>query len=108
MVERFTVLDGELTVKRDGQTSILREGETGVVEPGGWHNGGTPPTGRGASRGPDRFRSKATRAERLRPRPTKPDSEPSSQESGQSDPGARATLGYDHLLEPSVSGPASC
>ena len=26
MVERFTVLEGELTVKRDGKTSILREG----------------------------------------------------------------------------------
>jgi quercetin dioxygenase-like cupin family protein len=38
VVERFTVLDGELTVKRDGQTSILREGETAVVEPGGWHD----------------------------------------------------------------------
>ena len=33
MVERFTVLEGELTVKRDGQTSVLREGETAVVEP---------------------------------------------------------------------------
>jgi quercetin dioxygenase-like cupin family protein len=38
MVERFTVLEGELTVKREGQTSILREGETGVVEPGVWHD----------------------------------------------------------------------
>jgi quercetin dioxygenase-like cupin family protein len=38
VVERFTVLDGELTVMRDGQTSILREGETGVIEPGGWHD----------------------------------------------------------------------
>jgi quercetin dioxygenase-like cupin family protein len=38
MVERFTVLEGELTVKRGGQTSILREGETGVVEPGVWHD----------------------------------------------------------------------
>jgi quercetin dioxygenase-like cupin family protein len=38
MVERFTVLEGELTVKRAGQTSILHEGETGVVEPGVWHD----------------------------------------------------------------------
>ena len=38
LVERFTVLEGELTVKRDGQTSILREGETAVVEPGVWHD----------------------------------------------------------------------
>ena len=38
IVERFTVLEGELTVKRDGQTSILREGETAVVEPGVWHD----------------------------------------------------------------------
>jgi quercetin dioxygenase-like cupin family protein len=38
LVERFTVLEGELTVKRDGQTTILREGETAVVEPGVWHD----------------------------------------------------------------------
>jgi len=38
MVERFTVLEGELIVKRDGLTSILREGQTGVVEPGVWHD----------------------------------------------------------------------
>ena len=38
LVERFTALGGELTVKRDGQTSILHEGETGVVEPGVWHD----------------------------------------------------------------------
>jgi quercetin dioxygenase-like cupin family protein len=38
IVERFTVLEGELTVKRDGQTSILGEGETAVVEPGVWHD----------------------------------------------------------------------
>ena len=38
IVERFTVLEGELTVKRDGQTSILREGETAVVEAGVWHD----------------------------------------------------------------------
>jgi mannose-6-phosphate isomerase-like protein (cupin superfamily) len=34
MVERFTVLDGELTVKRGGNTSILRQGETATIEPG--------------------------------------------------------------------------
>jgi quercetin dioxygenase-like cupin family protein len=43
-VERFTVLEGELTVKRNGQISILHQGETAVIEPGVWHdwwNGGT-------------------------------------------------------------------
>jgi quercetin dioxygenase-like cupin family protein len=38
LVERFTCLEGELTVKRDGQTSILREGQTAVIEPGVWHD----------------------------------------------------------------------
>ena len=38
LVERFTALEGELTVKRDGRTSILREGETAVIEPGVWHD----------------------------------------------------------------------
>lgn len=38
LVERFTVLDGELAVKHDGQTSILRKGETAVIEPGVWHD----------------------------------------------------------------------
>ena len=38
MVERFTVLEGELIVKRDGRTSVLREGETAVVEAGVWHD----------------------------------------------------------------------
>ena len=38
MAERFTVLEGELTVSRNGHTSILHEGETGVVEPGEWHD----------------------------------------------------------------------
>jgi quercetin dioxygenase-like cupin family protein len=38
LVERFTALDGELTVKRDGQTSVLHEGKTAVVEAGGWHD----------------------------------------------------------------------
>jgi len=38
LVERFTVLEGELTVKRNEQTSILRQGETAVIEPGLWHD----------------------------------------------------------------------
>jgi quercetin dioxygenase-like cupin family protein len=38
MEEKFTVLEGELTVKRDGQTSILRQGETSVVKAGIWHD----------------------------------------------------------------------
>ena len=38
LMERFTTLEGELTVKRNGQTSILREGETAVIEPGVWHD----------------------------------------------------------------------
>ena len=38
LVEHFTVLKGELTVKRDEQTSILRQGETAVIEPGVWHD----------------------------------------------------------------------
>jgi mannose-6-phosphate isomerase-like protein (cupin superfamily) len=38
LVERFTALEGELTVKRDGQKSVLREGETAVIEPGVWHD----------------------------------------------------------------------
>jgi quercetin dioxygenase-like cupin family protein len=43
LVERFTVLEGELTMKLDGWTSVLGEGETAVVEAGAWHdwwNGG--------------------------------------------------------------------
>jgi quercetin dioxygenase-like cupin family protein len=38
IVERFSVLEGELTLKLDGQTSILREGESGVIEAGTWHD----------------------------------------------------------------------
>jgi quercetin dioxygenase-like cupin family protein len=38
LVERFIVLEGELTLKLNGQTSILREGDTGVIEPGVWHD----------------------------------------------------------------------
>jgi mannose-6-phosphate isomerase-like protein (cupin superfamily) len=38
LVEQFTVLEGELTVKREGETGILREGETAVIQPGSWHD----------------------------------------------------------------------
>ena len=38
LVERFTVLEGELTVKRNGQSGILHQGETAVIEPGVWHD----------------------------------------------------------------------
>ena len=38
LVERFTVLEGALTVKLAGQTTVLREGKTAVVEPGVWHD----------------------------------------------------------------------
>lgn len=38
LVERFTVLDGELTVKRDGRTSVLHQAETAAIEPGVWHD----------------------------------------------------------------------
>lgn len=38
IVERFTTLEGELTVKRDGKTSILRAGESATIEPGVWHD----------------------------------------------------------------------
>src|SRR6266566_3641475 len=38
LVERFTVLEGELTVKLAGQTTVLREDNTAVVEPGVWHD----------------------------------------------------------------------
>jgi quercetin dioxygenase-like cupin family protein len=38
LVERFTVLKGELTVKRNEQTSILRQGEAAVIEAGVWHD----------------------------------------------------------------------
>ena len=38
IIERFTVIEGELTVKRNGQTGILRQGETAVAEAGVWHD----------------------------------------------------------------------
>jgi quercetin dioxygenase-like cupin family protein len=36
--ERFSVLEGELTVIRDGQRSTLRAGESAEIEPGVWHD----------------------------------------------------------------------
>jgi quercetin dioxygenase-like cupin family protein len=38
LVERFTVLEGELTVKLGGKTSILRQGETATIKPDVWHD----------------------------------------------------------------------
>jgi len=38
MVERFTVLSGQLTVRLDGVTSVLEEGATSEVGPGQWHD----------------------------------------------------------------------
>jgi quercetin dioxygenase-like cupin family protein len=38
LIERFTVLEGELTVKLAGRTSVLREGKTSIVDPGVWHD----------------------------------------------------------------------
>ena len=38
LVEQFTVLEGELTVKRDGRTSTFHRNETAVIEPGVWHD----------------------------------------------------------------------
>ena len=38
LVERLTVLEGELTVKHDGQVSVLRPAETVVIESGVWHD----------------------------------------------------------------------
>jgi quercetin dioxygenase-like cupin family protein len=38
LVERFTVLEGELTLKLAEKTSILREGESAVIEAGVWHD----------------------------------------------------------------------
>jgi len=38
MHERFSVLEGELTVLRDGERSTLGEGESADIEPGVWHD----------------------------------------------------------------------
>src|SRR3954447_8678698 len=36
--ERFSVLQGELTVVRDGRRSVLGAGESAHIEPGVWHD----------------------------------------------------------------------
>ena len=38
LVEKFTVLEGELTVKRNGQTGILCRGKTAIIERDVWHD----------------------------------------------------------------------
>ena len=38
LIERFTVLEGQLTVRRDGKTGTLREGETAEIRAGQWHD----------------------------------------------------------------------
>jgi quercetin dioxygenase-like cupin family protein len=38
IVERLTVVGGELCVKIDGETSTLREAEAAVIEPDVWHD----------------------------------------------------------------------
>jgi mannose-6-phosphate isomerase-like protein (cupin superfamily) len=38
IVEKFTVLEGELTVKRGGKTGILQQGDAAVLEPGEWRD----------------------------------------------------------------------
>jgi quercetin dioxygenase-like cupin family protein len=38
LVEKFTVLEGELTVKRNRQTSILHQGKTAIIERDVWHD----------------------------------------------------------------------
>jgi quercetin dioxygenase-like cupin family protein len=38
VVERFTVLEGELTLKLDGETSVLQAGQSAVIDAGVWHD----------------------------------------------------------------------
>src|SRR5215471_12698747 len=38
LVEKFTVLEGELTVKCNGKTSILSQSETTIIERNVWHD----------------------------------------------------------------------
>ena len=38
LIERFTVLEGLLTVRLDGKTSKLHEGETAEIRAGQWHD----------------------------------------------------------------------
>ena len=40
LIERFTVLDGELTVRLDGVTRLLHEGENAEIRPGQWCGAG--------------------------------------------------------------------
>jgi hypothetical protein len=42
LVERLTVLEGELALKLDGTTSILSRAETAVIEPDVWHDWWNP------------------------------------------------------------------
>ena len=38
LVEQFTVLEGELTMKRGGEISVLHQGDTAVIPTGVWHD----------------------------------------------------------------------
>jgi len=38
LVEKFTVLEGELTVKCNGKTSILPQGKSAIIERNVWHD----------------------------------------------------------------------
>jgi mannose-6-phosphate isomerase-like protein (cupin superfamily) len=38
LAERFTVLQGKLTVRLNGQTFVLHEGQSSEVRPGQWHD----------------------------------------------------------------------
>lgn len=38
LTERFSVLEGELTVVRNGERSVVRTGETAEIAPGVWHD----------------------------------------------------------------------
>jgi quercetin dioxygenase-like cupin family protein len=42
VVERLTVLEGELSVKLDGEVSVLRRAETVLIEPNVWHDWWNP------------------------------------------------------------------
>jgi quercetin dioxygenase-like cupin family protein len=42
LVERLTVLEGELAIKLDGKASTLRRAETAVIEPNVWHDWWNP------------------------------------------------------------------
>lgn len=38
ITERFSVIEGELTVKRNGAISIMRAGDSATIEPNVWHD----------------------------------------------------------------------